>query len=331
MRILVTGGTGNVGRETVRQLLQMGHMVRVIGRREGMRIEGAEYRACDTTDFPALRMQMVDIDAVIHLAAIPHPAGGASQEIFRVNCLGTYHVYQAAAEAGIKRVVTASSINAFGFNFGIQGFPIEYLPIDEAHPTHTTDAYSFSKQVTEDIADYFWRREGISGVCLRLPAVIEIERNWESWRNGVKEQTVRLFQELRDNPAVGKEHVARVMQTLEQMRRERIHESRARSRFTASPEMLISVGWTNFWTGLDTRDTAQALIKGVLADYQGSHPLFVNDSLNIVGLPSADLAAVFFPQVNTYKQPLDGQTALVSIGRARQLIGFEPEYHLAEM
>lgn len=274
---------------------------------------------------------MDDIDAVIHLAAIPHPATGASQEIFRVNCLGTYHVYQAAAEAGVKRVVTASSINAFGFNFGIQGFPIEYLPIDEAHPTHTTDAYSFSKQVTEDIADYFWRREGISGVCLRLPAVIEIERNWESWRNGVKEQTVRLFQELRDNPAEGQKHVARVMQTLEQMRRERIHESRARSRFAASPEMLITVGWTNFWTGLDTRDTAQALIKGVLADYQGSHPLFVNDSLNIVGLPSADLAAVFFPQVNTYKQPLDGQTALVSIGRARKLIGFEPEYHLAEM
>jgi len=96
-------------------------------------------------------------------------------------------------------------------------------------------------------------------------------------------------------------------------------------------DTLIMIGYTNFWTGLDTRDTAQAFEKGAMADYEGSVPLYVNDSENIVGIPSLDLAATFFPQVIRYKTPLEGHRSLVSIERARQLIGFEPEYHLARM
>ena len=51
MNILLTGGTGNVGRTAVTRLVQNGHTVRVIGRRSGVTIEGAEYVACDTTDY----------------------------------------------------------------------------------------------------------------------------------------------------------------------------------------------------------------------------------------------------------------------------------------
>jgi nucleoside-diphosphate-sugar epimerase len=40
------------------------------------------------------------------------------------------------------------------------------------HPHLGTDAYSFSKWVVEEIGEYFWRREGISSVALRLPGVI---------------------------------------------------------------------------------------------------------------------------------------------------------------
>ena len=49
------------------------------------------------------------------------------------------------------------------------------FPIDEDHPTYTTDPYSFSKQVIEDIGAYFWRREGISSVFLRFPAVYDMD------------------------------------------------------------------------------------------------------------------------------------------------------------
>jgi hypothetical protein len=331
MRILVTGGTGSVGQETVRQLVQHGHEVRVVGRRSDQQLPGADYHTCDVTNFQALREQVRGMDAIIHLAAIPHPGMGSGPEIFRINCAGTYNVYQAAAEEGIQRVVTASSINAFGYNFGIKDFPLQYLPIDEEHPTCTTDPYSFSKQVTEDIAQYYWRREGISGVCLRLPAVIDVASGWAAWRVGVRRETEALFSLLRQDRVAGTRHLHDIFDLQQKTRNERGHEIPLKRGGLRTPAALIMMGYTNFWTGLDTRDTAQAFEKGVLADYQGSHALFVNDSENIVGIPSAELAASFFPQIRLYKTPLDGFKCLVSIDRARQLIGFEPVYHLASV
>ena len=71
------------------------------------------------------------------------------KQIFQINAAGSFNVYQAAADAGIKRVVSASSINALGFNFGVKASRIRYLPIDEDHPNVTTDAYSFCKEVLD--------------------------------------------------------------------------------------------------------------------------------------------------------------------------------------
>ena len=128
MRILVTGGIGNVGRTLVAQLVQHGHQVKVVDRHEPVEIAGAEYAQCDITDFGALRAQVRGQEGVIHLAGIPNPNGASGPEIFRINCAGTYNVYEAAAQEGIKRVACASSINAFGFNFGIQSFPSATYP-----------------------------------------------------------------------------------------------------------------------------------------------------------------------------------------------------------
>ena len=146
MNVLVTGGTGTVGRRCVARLVRAGHSVRVIGLDENLGIDG-----------------------VVHLAAIPNPAGGTA--IFHINCTDTFNVYQAAAEEGMKRVVSASSINALGFNFGVKAFQLYYFPIDEKYPQQTTDAYSLSKKILEGTTEYFSWRDGISGVCLSLPAV----------------------------------------------------------------------------------------------------------------------------------------------------------------
>ncbi|MGO8126710.1 NAD-dependent epimerase/dehydratase family protein, partial [Rhizobium ruizarguesonis] len=66
----------------------------------------------------------------------------------------------------------ASSINALGCAYNITDFSPQYFPIDEAHPSYTTDPYSFSKQTVEEIGEYYWRRDGISSVALRFPWVI---------------------------------------------------------------------------------------------------------------------------------------------------------------
>ena len=92
------------------------------------------------------------------------------------------------------------------------------------------------------------------------------------------------------------------------------------------PEVRLVSTRANFWALIDARDAAQAFEKSLLADFEGSQPLFVNDSHNSAGVDSEELVRVFFPEVTARRHPLVGNEALVSIERARELIGFEPEH-----
>ena len=93
------------------------------------------------------------------------------------------------------------------------------------------------------------------------------------------------------------------------------------------PETRLLMGHrNNFWTVIDERDSAQAIEKALLADYDGSHTLFVHDRCNTAGIDSETLLALFWPDVRERKRPLLGTETLISIDRARALIGFEPEY-----
>jgi len=82
---------------------------------------------------------------------------------------------------------------------------------------------------------------------------------------------------------------------------------------------------------LDVRDAAQSLEKAVTADYDGAHPLFINDAVNTISYDSRTLARLFFPEVSQFKGDFSGAASLISIDKARRLIGFEPEYSLAAM
>jgi nucleoside-diphosphate-sugar epimerase len=351
MNILVTGGAGKIGHVAVKQLVAHGHHVIALGRRpkadlDAARlaaIEGARYQQVDITDYAALRPLLNGVDAVVHLAALTHPGAGPGHQIFHINATGSFNVYQAAADAGIKRVVSASSINALGFNFGVKPSTIHYLPIDEEHPNVTTDAYSFCKEVLEQTAAYFWRRDGISGVCLRFPHVYVVGEQsrrgamWEARRTLYEARIKQDLEVLSAMPeAERRAHLLQLIADYDAAREERPQERPREERYRddrgmSSPDELpLGMGliWrrTNFWTSLDARDAAQAIEKGLVADYEGSHPLYVNASHNSLGLPSAQLAAYAFPEVTEYKHPLRGTETLVSIDRARALIGFEPEY-----
>jgi nucleoside-diphosphate-sugar epimerase len=350
MKILVTGGTGDVGRATVARLVRNGHSVRVIGRRAygdldpellGASLAGAEYVQCDANDYAALRAQVRGMEGVIHLAAVRQPMAAPSQELFRVNCAGTYNVYQAAAEEGIRKLSCASSINALGFNFGIVPFEIQYFPIDEAHPSYTTDAYSFSKQVMEAIAAYFWRREGISSVNLRLPAVYEASQTqsliWKLFAGDFRQAFAAFVALPRDERRT---RVARAVAHFDATRPERagynpdVDMLALWSALHEDPDVKLLVsgfGHSNFWASLDARDAAQALEKGLTAAYEGSHPLYVNDSENAAGIDSEALVQTFFPDVSGRTRPLQEREALVSIDRARAVIGFEPQFHISDV
>lgn len=332
MQILITGGSGSVGRAVVRRLINSGHRVRVIGRRAEAAFEGAEYLSCDINDYSCLREAVRGCEALVHLAAIASPAAGTPEELFRVNCAGTFNVFQAAAEEGIRRVVQASSINAAGQYYGVKPAPLHYLPLDEAHPSFTTDAYSFSKEVVESIGDYFWRREGITSLSLRLPWVAPQAQHEKIEPN--RERVSRLVDKLLQKDT--SERLAwfdRMWSSYNEFRAQGGLETRGlwKQLVDAQPDD-VKEGWmamgyrVNFFTMIDERDSAQAVEKGLTADLQGSHPLFINDSLNWTGIESRLLAELFYPDVPALSDSLQGTDSLVRIDRARLLIGFEPEF-----
>jgi nucleoside-diphosphate-sugar epimerase len=326
MKILVTGGTGGVGRPTVAWLLDRGHEVRVLDLRLEDPLPGADYREGDIADFAGLREHVAGMEGVLHLAAYPHPSMAPSEEMFRVNVGGTFNVFQTAVEAGIRRVVCASSINALGYNFGIK-FPegqLRYFPIDEDHPLYTTDPYSFSKQMIEEIGVYFWRREGVSSVFLRFPAVYDLHAPETSilldFVKACHEQTAELLALPEPERA---ERVRGIVAEFERRAASREWEAKFDLTF---PDGAVMFGRSNFWTSLDVRDAAQAAEKALLAEYEGSHPVYVTDTRNFVGFPSEELARVFFPAVTMRQKPLSGVDTLVSIEKARALFGFTPQY-----
>ncbi|MCC6168306.1 MAG: NAD(P)-dependent oxidoreductase [Caldilineaceae bacterium] len=334
MRVLVTGGTGAVGKAAVKRLVDHGWEVRVIGRRSGFDIPGADYRVCDIGNYAELREQMRGCRTVVHLAAVPNPTTMPGQELFQINTAGTYNVYEAAAAEGITKLVQASSINAFGCFWNLRDFVLDYLPIDEAHPTYTTDPYAFSKNVIESIGDYYWRREGISSVALRLPGVWSQERiESDEFRARQTQMRAALdkFAALPEDERNAK--LAEVRRTAMEFRRSRALEYPNNPRNLqreGPPPDPIWIAYTfhrfDFWAYVDERDSAQSIEKGLTADYEGSHALFINDSVNSLDYPSQTLARLFFPEIPESNVALQDADALVSIAKAKQIIGFEPEF-----
>lgn len=114
--ILVTGGTGFVGRALLRELLQNQHEQQIgcllrPSSRSRQLPAGAVHVATGTLqDVPSLRVAMQGVDTVIHLAGARRAEGHYSVE--RINHQGTANLVEAALDAGVKRIIFLSHIQA---------------------------------------------------------------------------------------------------------------------------------------------------------------------------------------------------------------------------
>ena len=172
-RVLVTGASGRVGRHVVDALLGDCE-VTVLDLAPP--VQDVAFIEGNVLDLGAVRAATADQDAVIHLAAIDIGVPAEPEAYFGTNVMGTWNAVQAAREAGVRKVVLASSISAVGVGEMRSDFPPEYIPIDEAHPTKPAHAYGVSKLVVEDIARAFALEGDMSITCLRPVAVI-VESN----------------------------------------------------------------------------------------------------------------------------------------------------------
>lgn len=119
--VLVTGGTGFIGRRLVAVLQGLGARVRILARSTtGLSSDwsGVEISVGDLTDAVSLARASVGIDAIIHAAAFAH-AGAASDaglaaRHWTVNAEGTFRLLDAAVAARVRRFVFLSSVKAVG-------------------------------------------------------------------------------------------------------------------------------------------------------------------------------------------------------------------------
>ncbi len=167
MRVLVTGGSGLVGRYIVDVLAKF------------IEVEVLDLKPLHRRDIPFLNIDVLDFrrlvpnikgfDAVVHLAGIPHPLNNPPERVFRVNTMGTFNVLEACALNRIKRFIFMSSESTLGFAFSSQRMWPDYFPVDERHPLRPQDPYGLSKVCGEEMCVSYTRRTGMHTTCLRAP------------------------------------------------------------------------------------------------------------------------------------------------------------------
>ncbi len=170
---LVTGGAGFIGSHIVEELLRArrGARVRVLdnfstGRRENLQnaefgTRNAEVIEGDIRDLATVRRAMEGADYVLHQAALPSVQRSVQDPLTsnEVNVTGTLNVLTAAREAGVRRVVVASSSSVYGDS--------PTLPKHEEMPTAPKSPYAVSKLAAERYALAFHTVYNLPTVCLR--------------------------------------------------------------------------------------------------------------------------------------------------------------------
>lgn len=171
MKILVTGGTGFLGRHLVRRLLADGHSVRVMARMPSAAQEkrGVETASGDVLDKEAVAAAVKGCQAVFHLAGKVE-RGGDATELYRLHVDGTRNVIEAAAKAGVKRMVLGSTSGTVAVSD-----KKDFLAHDDAPYAEETARkfpYYLSKIYAEKTAIEACKRVGLELVIARPSLVL---------------------------------------------------------------------------------------------------------------------------------------------------------------
>ena len=157
-RVLVTGGAGRLGRSVVAGLREAGHDVLSVDRAPH---DDPSSAVADLCDPEATARVLADHrpDAVVHLAAIAVPFSAPERVILQTNTTLAFTVLAAAVDAGVSRVVVASSPTVHGYG-APTGWVPDRLPLDEESATRPWNAYSLSKLTAEQVVGMFVRQVG---------------------------------------------------------------------------------------------------------------------------------------------------------------------------
>jgi len=296
VRVLVTGGSGNVGHHVIDELYRRGHSVvnaDVVRTGAGARAAAfagmrqswpanPQFFEVDVTDYGQVISAMDGCDAVIALAARPSNANYTEEDVLRTNVTSMWNICRAAEQLNIRPVVLGGSYNAVGAMGTAVRWqprevkPPEYFPLDEHVYTRSEEAYSIAKWLGEEIGESFARRNPWMSI-----ASMRFNGMWDDAR----------FRSLAANP--------------------------------------ITDVWERcqgFWTYLHIKDAATACAMSIESEgWTGHHRFFLNADDTMIDVPTMDAIAQVYPRV-PIKQPLEAFSAPLSTANTKRLLGWAPKY-----
>jgi UDP-glucose 4-epimerase len=246
MRVLLTGGSGFLGRRVAGLLAEDGHNVVSIGR-TAPRAAGPGtpgFHRVDLTDNVAVRRGMAEIgtvDSIIHLAAmVPKNAGeDQARAAFDANLIGTINLFDAFGRAGQANTVASTA--------EVYGLPAGHAPIREDAEPFPLSWYGASKVAAEVYCRVLERQKEMRIALLRFTVLYgpgdPIQRAIPNFvRSAVRGESIRIFggEELRDYLHV---------------------DDAARAVITAWEQRLSGTYNVGSGTGIAVRDAAAAVMR----------------------------------------------------------------------
>ncbi|MGA7147297.1 MAG: NAD(P)-dependent oxidoreductase [Microbacterium sp.] len=200
-RIVVTGGAGRLGRTLVAGLHAAGHELVSLDRElsEAPELARVEQVAVDLTDPGAAHGAITGAraDALVHLAAIAVPFSAPEDVILTTNAALALNVLSAGVEAGIQRIVAASSPTVLGY--GGPGWLPDRFPLDEQTTPKPAHAYGLSKLLIEQTVAMLARRTGdATRFGVFRPCFVIAPEEWA----GAPTQQGHTVHERLDDPAL---------------------------------------------------------------------------------------------------------------------------------
>ena len=286
-RVVVTGGSGKLGRACVADLVEHDWDVVVFDRirPSGLADDVAAaitHVPIDLTDYGQVLDAMFGVeerydgvDALVHLAAIPAPGLVADHETFANNMNSSFNVMSAARRAGITNIVWASSETVLGLPFDT---PPPYIPVDEEYDPRPESTYSLTKTLEETMARHLCRWDAeLKMIGLRFSNVME-------------PQDYGQFPSFDEDPLARK--------------------------------------W-NLWGYIDARDGAQAVRKALEYDQAGADVFIIANADTVMSRSNDSLVDQVFPGTEV-RRDLGEHDTLLSIAKARRLLGYEPQHSWRE-
>ncbi|MCU4925735.1 NAD(P)-dependent oxidoreductase [Halobacteria archaeon AArc-dxtr1] len=188
--VLLTGASGRVAAAIVDDLAEE-YEWRFLDRDPPTEEFPGEFVVADIADEEAVGEAMTGVDAVIHLAGDPRP-DAPWESVLRNNIDGARVVYEAAVDAGVDRVVFASSNHAVGAYETDNRVPELYRPeddflLDGTELPRPSNLYGVSKAAGETLGRYYHDEHGLSVACVRIGNLtkghppIDYERGQAMW------------------------------------------------------------------------------------------------------------------------------------------------------